>query len=440
MVGLSHRSTPVGLLERAAVGAEEAPKLLDEMMRGSHVIEAMILSTCNRIEVYAVVDAFHGGLGGRRRACSAGMPGCRRPSSVEHLYVHHAGSALQHLFAVAAGLDSMVVGEVQILAQLRAAYAAAERGRCGRGGRCTCVVPAGRCGSASGCAPVPDIDAAGRLRSSPKHSRRPRARRWAELPVTWPAFALFAWGAGAMGALAAAHLRRAVCNRGRSCSIGPRSGVARLADNVLRLPTPRPGSAPLCCAAGVELAAADVLVACTGAIDTAPLRDLVRWRDHRPGAGVRSWSVTSGCPATSTPAVSELPGCHRRSTWAALRRGRLMERCASSLRGWWAGGAVSWSPIEAQASPRCPALRGGRTDGQRRCGRRASDVIDAELQAALRAAARPGPPGCARSSPAPHAGSSTSSCTPPPCRSSGWPRARTGTSYTRALRELFPAG
>ena len=62
VVGLSHRSAPVELLERAAVGVDEIPKLLDEMLQGSHVTEVMMLSTCNRIEVYAVVDAFHGGL------------------------------------------------------------------------------------------------------------------------------------------------------------------------------------------------------------------------------------------------------------------------------------------------------------------------------------------------------------------------------------------
>ena len=125
VVGLSHRSAPVELLERAAVGVDEIPKLLDEMLQGSHVTEVMMLSTCNRIEVYAVVDAFHGGLTdvsgvlGRH----AGLP---MPELTEHLYVHYAGSAVQHLFAVAAGLDSMVIGEAQILGQLRAAYAAAD--------------------------------------------------------------------------------------------------------------------------------------------------------------------------------------------------------------------------------------------------------------------------------------------------------------------------
>ena len=95
------------------------------MLRGSHVTEVMMLSTCNRIEVYAVVDAFHGGLADVSAVLGrhAGLP---LPELTEHLYVHYAGSAVQHLFAVAAGLDSMVIGEAQILGQLRAAYAAAD--------------------------------------------------------------------------------------------------------------------------------------------------------------------------------------------------------------------------------------------------------------------------------------------------------------------------
>src|SRR5690349_19260726 len=124
VVGLSHRSGPVELLERAAVGVDEIPKLLDEMLRGSHVTEVMMLSTCNRIEVYAVVDAFHGGLADVSSVLGrhAALP---LSELTEHVYVHYAGSAVQHLFAVAAGLDSMVVGEAQILGQLREAYSAA---------------------------------------------------------------------------------------------------------------------------------------------------------------------------------------------------------------------------------------------------------------------------------------------------------------------------
>ncbi|MDT7710522.1 MAG: glutamyl-tRNA reductase, partial [Pseudonocardiales bacterium] len=132
VVGLSHRSAPVEVLERAAVGADDVPKLLDEMVHSTHVSEVVLLSTCNRIEVYAVVDAFHGGLADVSAVLSrhSGMP---LTELTEHFYVHYAGSAVQHLFAVASGLDSMVVGEAQILGQLRAAYATAdETGTVGR--------------------------------------------------------------------------------------------------------------------------------------------------------------------------------------------------------------------------------------------------------------------------------------------------------------------
>ncbi|MBA2308900.1 MAG: glutamyl-tRNA reductase, partial [Pseudonocardiales bacterium] len=132
VVGLSHRSAPVDVLEKAVVAAQDVPKLLDEVLRGTHVSEALVLSTCNRVEVYAVVDAFHGGLT-EISAVLARRAGMDLGQLTDHLYVHYAGSAVEHLFAVAAGLDSMVVGETQILGQLRSAYAAAaEAGSTGR--------------------------------------------------------------------------------------------------------------------------------------------------------------------------------------------------------------------------------------------------------------------------------------------------------------------
>src|SRR6476659_6873749 len=132
VVGLSPRSAPVDVLERAAVAASDVPKLVSEMLRGEHVSEAMLVSTCNRIEVYAVVDAFHGGLADVSAVLER-HSGMVLPELTEHVYVHYAGSAVQHLFAVAAGRDSMVVGEAQILGQLREAYSVAdEAGTAGR--------------------------------------------------------------------------------------------------------------------------------------------------------------------------------------------------------------------------------------------------------------------------------------------------------------------
>ncbi|WP_410638233.1 glutamyl-tRNA reductase [Amycolatopsis sp. lyj-346] len=131
-VGLSHRSAELSTLERVAVPAPEIGKVLDELQQAEHVNEVMLVSTCNRIEVYAVVETFHGGLNDVSEvlARQAGMV----PAELyDSLYVHYAGAAVEHLFSVTSGLDSMVVGETQILGQIRAAYATArEAGTVGR--------------------------------------------------------------------------------------------------------------------------------------------------------------------------------------------------------------------------------------------------------------------------------------------------------------------
>src|SRR5690606_10798207 len=123
-VGLSHRTAELTMLERVAVTATELPKLLHELQQAPDITEVMVLSTCNRTEVYAVVETFHGGLTAVSEALArkADVP---VPTLYESLYVHYSGAAVEHVFSVASGLDSMVVGETQILGQVRAAYATA---------------------------------------------------------------------------------------------------------------------------------------------------------------------------------------------------------------------------------------------------------------------------------------------------------------------------
>ncbi|GGK99372.1 glutamyl-tRNA reductase [Sphaerisporangium melleum] len=117
-VGLSHRTAPVALLERVSATGETLVKLLHDIVRDEHVSEAMIVSTCNRVEVYAEVDRFHGGV-----SAVAGLLGAHsgvpQEQLTRHLYVHYEDRVVEHLFAVACGLDSMVVGEGQILGQVR---------------------------------------------------------------------------------------------------------------------------------------------------------------------------------------------------------------------------------------------------------------------------------------------------------------------------------
>src|SRR2546421_6908348 len=126
VVGLSHRSAPVDVLERVAVFCADAGKVLHEVLEREHVAEALLLSTCNRVEVYAVVTAFHGGLADITDVLASQSAAALEELS-DRLYVHYAAAGVEHLFSVAAGLDSMVVGEPQILGQLRSAYAGAEQ-------------------------------------------------------------------------------------------------------------------------------------------------------------------------------------------------------------------------------------------------------------------------------------------------------------------------
>ena len=132
VVGLSHKTAPVATLERAAVSGDTLGKLLRDVALLSDIAEAFVISTCNRVEVYAEVDRFHGGVNGvcELLAQYSGIPAAELTAS---LYVHYEDRAVQHLLAVASGLDSMVVGEDQILGQVRTALrVAGEHGTLGR--------------------------------------------------------------------------------------------------------------------------------------------------------------------------------------------------------------------------------------------------------------------------------------------------------------------
>ena len=122
VVGISHRSAPVPLLERVAVDGEGATKLARDVAAGEHVTEAAVIATCNRLEIYADVDRFHGSVEELSRLLVE-RAGRSTEDLLPHLYVHYDDGAVSHLFQVAAGLDSMAVGEAQILGQTRDALA-----------------------------------------------------------------------------------------------------------------------------------------------------------------------------------------------------------------------------------------------------------------------------------------------------------------------------
>ncbi len=118
VVGVSHKTAPVSVLERLAVDRDTVDKLVHEVAASDHVLEATALATCNRIEIYAEVDRFHGSVESvSRMLCE--LADEDPEGVVPHLYVHYDDGAVSHLFNVASGLDSMVVGEGQILGQAR---------------------------------------------------------------------------------------------------------------------------------------------------------------------------------------------------------------------------------------------------------------------------------------------------------------------------------
>jgi glutamyl-tRNA reductase len=130
--GLNYRSVSVPLLERIAVPPERLPKALASLVTRDHVLEAAVLSTCNRVEVYANVTRYHGGMADLRDFV-AEWGGLAPEEFTDLAYDYHDDRAAAHLFAVASGLESLVVGERQIHLQVRHAYrAAAAEGAAGR--------------------------------------------------------------------------------------------------------------------------------------------------------------------------------------------------------------------------------------------------------------------------------------------------------------------
>jgi glutamyl-tRNA reductase len=132
VVGLSHRSADLALLERLAVPAEDLGKALRSLLGLEHVLEAVVLSTCNRVEVYASVSRFHPGLQEVRTWLAE--RGDIHPQDLDALeYSYHDDRAAAHLFAVAAGIHSMVVGEQQIALQVKQAMETARAEGAARG-------------------------------------------------------------------------------------------------------------------------------------------------------------------------------------------------------------------------------------------------------------------------------------------------------------------
>jgi glutamyl-tRNA reductase len=125
VVGLNHRTAAVDLLEQMTVAPSALPKALQSLVAREHLAEVVLLSTCNRTEVYVRTTRFHDGIDDVRHFL-AESSGVDPDALAEQLYTYHDDAAVGHLFGVAAGLDSMIIGEGEILGQVREAWRTAE--------------------------------------------------------------------------------------------------------------------------------------------------------------------------------------------------------------------------------------------------------------------------------------------------------------------------
>ncbi|HEX4727674.1 MAG TPA: glutamyl-tRNA reductase, partial [Jatrophihabitans sp.] len=269
VVGLSHHSAPVSVLERASVPTGQLTKVLDELYRCESISEVMLLSTCNRIEVYADVARFHPAVVDISTvlARTAGMGVTQLGDS---LYVHFDEAAAEHLLRVASGLDSMVIGESQILGQLRAAYVtgteAATVGKVLHEAGQTALRVGKRVHSETG------IDRAGAsvVSVALEHATRILA------PQSLVDRRIVILGAGAMGALAGATLQRLADGAALDVVV-----LNRSTERAERLAASLGGRAGTLDALACEISAADVLISSTGATGLVVEASEVAARDGR---------------------------------------------------------------------------------------------------------------------------------------------------------------
>lgn len=293
VVGASYRTAPVAVLERLAVTPDQTPWMLGQLLSQAYVGEAVVLSTCNRVEVYAAVSAFHGGLADVCGALAqrAGSPGA---ALGKHLYVHYDEAAVDHAYRVASGLDSLIVGEAQILGQLRDAYHAANE--------------VGAAGSLLHELMQQALRVGKRVHAETEIDRAGQSVVVAGLDIAASKLgglldgrAALVVGAGSMGALSLATLSRAGA---RPLSVANR-GAARAA----RLAGAYGATAVPFGDLATALSTVDVVVTATGAAEPVltarTVADALAMR--RPDAGPLV-ILDLAVPRDAEPAVAELPG------------------------------------------------------------------------------------------------------------------------------------
>ena len=263
------------------------------------IAETFVISTCNRVEIYAEVGRFHGGVAGLCEALSrhSGIPAQELTSC---LYVHYEDRAIQHLLAVSSGLESMVVGEDQILGQVRSALKlAGEQGTLGRslrdlgrlalrtGKRARAETGIDRLGLSLVSVGI-DLAAPGLSDANPNGNTPLSGRH------------VLVVGAGSMSGLAVATAARAgaaqvtVANRTRAKAERLAAGISGAVADFADLPA--------------AVAAADLVISCTGAANLVITEAIVRDVLVRRRRGHELVLLDLAMPRDVDPAVGDLPG------------------------------------------------------------------------------------------------------------------------------------
>jgi glutamyl-tRNA reductase len=351
VVGISHKSAPVELLERLALDDDGVSKLLGDVVDGEHITEATAIATCNRLEVYAEVDRFHGSVEDLSRLLVE-RAGASVEALLPHLYVHYDDGAVAHLFNVAAGLDSMVVGEGQILGQTRDALRKGQE--VGTVGPALNVLfqQALRVGKRSRA--ETDID-----RAAP--SLVTAALERSSVPVAGSNVLVI--GAGAMASLAVVTAAR---SGAASVSV-----VNRTATNADRLAREYGATSYPLSALSERLGHADIVVSCTGAASILVSREMLE--QARIGAEGPLAVVDLALPHDVDPAVTDLDGVELIGLAALAEELRDTESSAGvdGVRSIVAQEIAAFLAVRRQASvtPTVVALRS-----------MATSVVDAEME------------------------------------------------------------
>lgn len=293
VLGLTHHNSPLDLLERISLDADGRKQLATALATSEHVAESVVVSTCNRTEVYVEAVTFHGAIAAVTERLE-GIAGIPRTELTDRLAVHFEDRAIAHAFRVASGLDSMALGESQIRAQLRASLTEAQEVRVVGPALNTLFQRALRVGKR-----VHTDTAIGTVSGSLVDAGLAAA---AGVVGDLRSARVLVVGAGAMSSLAAVTAQRAGVGRLVIANRTLARGVA-LADRVR-------GEAVRLSELGDALAAADIVIACVGSpgtILTAADADAAR---IRRGNAPQVY-LDLAMPHDIEHAVGELPGVSR---------------------------------------------------------------------------------------------------------------------------------